>query len=246
MTRTRKNQSELSATERQHYLAALQTMIDGGEYGRFVAIHGDMSHRMHDSDMNGHFDPVGAQRFLTWHRDFLLHFEDKLGVSVPYWDWSTEHDVPAWLKSVKPAVPMPDGKTIHVIRYLDHGAIRLPSMKSVAHVLRDKEFDAFSEGLERLHDLVHVWAGGVHRGSTSRVERGTMADIMISPADPLFWLHHAQVDRIWSQWQKDHAGKGPTLHGATAIMDPWPESVTDLEHTDALGGKLASHSYVYQ
>lgn len=73
-----------------------------------------------------------------------------------------------------------------------------------------------------------------------------MADLMNSPADPLFWLHHAQVDRIWSQWQKDHAGKGPTLHGATAIMDPWPESVTDLEHTDALGGKLASHSYTYQ
>ena len=29
-------------------------------------------------------------------------------------------------------------------------------------------------------------------------------------------------------------------------MDPWPESVADLEHTDALGGKLAAHSYVYQ
>src|SRR2546430_2746811 len=236
-TKVRKEQAQLTATEQHAYLAALQKMIDAGEYGRFVAIHGDMSHRMHDSNMMGHFDAVGAQRFLPWHRDFLLQFEAKLGVSVPYWDWSKEHDVPSWLKSMKPAVPMPDGTTIHVIRYLDHAGMRLPSMTSLAHVLREKEFGPFSEALERLHDLVHVWAGGAHRVSTSRVERGTMSNIMISPADPIFWLHHAQVDRIWSQWQKDHVGKGPALHGTEATMDPWPESVADLEHIDALNGK---------
>lgn len=26
-------------------------------------------------------------------------------------------------------------------------------------------------------------------------------DIFTSPGDPLFWFHHAQVDRIWSIWQ---------------------------------------------
>ena len=26
-------------------------------------------------------------------------------------------------------------------------------------------------------------------------------DLFTSPGDPLFWFHHAQVDRIWTIWQ---------------------------------------------
>jgi tyrosinase len=33
-------------------------------------------------------------------------------------------------------------------------------------------------------------------------ELGQLADIYASPGDPLFYLHHAQVDRLWWKWQK--------------------------------------------
>ena len=30
-----------------------------------------------------------------------------------------------------------------------------------------------------------------------------------SPADPLFWLHHANVDRLWARWQQSRPGVPP-------------------------------------
>jgi tyrosinase len=39
-----------------------------------------------------------------------------------------------------------------------------------------------------LHNLVHVWDGG-------------FMNSMESPLDPIFWLHHSFVDRIWFEWQ---------------------------------------------
>ncbi len=42
---------------------------------------------------------------------------------------------------------------------------------------------------EDLHNLVHRWVGG-------NMLR------MTSPNDPVFFMHHAQIDRMWSIWQK--------------------------------------------
>lgn len=29
-----------------------------------------------------------------------------------------------------------------------------------------------------------------------------MTDTFASPGDPIFFLHHAQIDRVWALWQK--------------------------------------------
>jgi tyrosinase len=31
---------------------------------------------------------------------------------------------------------------------------------------------------------------------------GIMVNVQLSPGDPLFWLHHAWIDRLWWTWQK--------------------------------------------
>lgn len=41
-----------------------------------------------------------------------------------------------------------------------------------------------------LHNRVHMYVGG------------HMGDTLISPNDPVFWLHHANVDRLWARWQE--------------------------------------------
>ncbi|HSA54638.1 MAG TPA: tyrosinase family protein, partial [Gemmatimonadaceae bacterium] len=44
---------------------------------------------------------------------------------------------------------------------------------------------------EDLHNLVHRWANGSMISASS-------------PNDPVFWMHHAQHDRMWTMWQEKH------------------------------------------
>lgn len=58
---------------------------------------------------------------------------------------------------------------------------------------------------------------------------GTMDSIPSSPYDPIFWLHHANVDRLWAQWQDlGHSGSDfypatdkPFGHNLSDPMWPW-------------------------
>ncbi|KAH9303993.1 hypothetical protein KI387_008397, partial [Taxus chinensis] len=45
------------------------------------------------------------------------------------------------------------------------------------------------------HDMVHPWVG-----SSSNTNRENMGSLYSSGRDPLFYSHHANVDRMWSIW----------------------------------------------
>jgi tyrosinase len=62
-----------------------------------------------------------------------------------------------------------------------------------------------------------------------------MSDIMYSPCDPIFWLHHAFIDRVWTQWQVPNPGQAPPLSGADRVMDPWAETLDDAVDAAGLG-----------
>jgi tyrosinase len=64
-----------------------------------------------------------------------------------------------------------------------------------------------------------------------------MSAIPTAPADPIFWMHHANIDRLWAVWQKSAqgAGKNPPLAGAAAVMDPYPNTEADTRDTIGLG-----------
>ena len=223
----RKNAHTISAADSNRYKNAINTMLADvtNPYGQLVAIHGDMSHDMHG------MDATGAQRFLPWHRDFLLQFEKALqkidaAAFVPYWDWTVNRTVPPWIKTFKPTVIIPGTGTVAVQRKAS-----IPATKNVTAIMAKTTFTDFTNHLEiGPHNQVHNEIGG---------PGGTMANVMISPADPIFWLHHGNIDRLWSQWQAANPGKNPTLAGAARTMDPWPETETQLRSIAALG-----YSYV--
>lgn len=66
-----------------------------------------------------------------------------------------------------------------------------------------------------LHNQVHVWVGGSMGPATS-------------PNDPVFFLHHSNVDRMWALWQAEHddsgyipEARGPMGHNLNDYMYPW-------------------------
>lgn len=66
-----------------------------------------------------------------------------------------------------------------------------------------------------LHNQVHVFIGG-------DMETGT------SPNDPLFYLNHANIDRIWASWQQKHSALPVTQRYPTGKQVPAGHRLTDL------------------
>ena len=79
--------------------------------------------------------------------------------------------------------------------------------------------------LENIHNGVHDWVGG------------TMSDLLTAPADPIFWMHHANIDRLWAVWQTAHPGINPDLAGAglSTVMDPWSTTEPQTRDIEAMG-----------
>ena len=68
--------------------------------------------------------------------------------------------------------------------------------QQVVHdIVQAADFDGFTKnaiGYPGLHSTGHFTVGGV---------KGVMTDEFISPADPVFYFHHGQLDRVWAIWQ---------------------------------------------
>jgi len=219
----RKDQSKLSAFEIQRFLCAVNVLIQNGTYGQLVDIHAEM-HMQHTND-----------RLLPWHRVFLVELEKKLravhpDVGIPYWDWTqtAEQGIPTWLQSVTPVVTTPT-RTITVVRAPQTPQSLAVIAANVQAILQMTAFNQFGPAINGVHGSVHVWVGG------------TMSNASTAAADPIFWMHHANLDRIWAAWQKSPqgSGKNPPLTGADAVMDPWSYTELDTRDTATLGYKYA-------
>jgi tyrosinase len=95
-------------------------------------------------------------------------------------------------------------------------------------------------GPATMHNVVHGWVGGpLSSGAVRPRIRGTML-LPTSPNDPVFFLHHANVDRLWAAWQAAHTGKtyepkkGQDGNNADTAMAPFagvdPRRVENISH----------------
>ncbi|MER7910346.1 MULTISPECIES: tyrosinase family protein [unclassified Streptomyces] len=263
----RKNQATLTADEKRRFVDALLELKRSGRYDAFVTTHnafimGDTD----DGDRVGHRSPS----FLPWHRRFLLDFEAALKsvdptVTLPYWDWTADRTARASLWAPDflggtgrardgqvtdgpfaragnrwPITVRVDGRDF-LRRDLGAGGRQLPTRAEVDSVLAMETYDTapwnsasdgFRNHLEgwrgvNLHNRVHVWVGG---------QMGTG----VSPNDPVFWLHHAFVDKLWADWQARHPGSAYLPAAGTRnvvdlhdTMRPWNDVTPAdmLDHT---------------
>lgn len=145
--------------------------------------------------------------FFPWHRAYLRQFEDICrGLSgddsfaLPYWDWTTHPEVPPifWdtstplFHSPRSATPGSSASPQYVGQAVIAQMLNEPNFLLFAGPAVPKDSTAqFGPGYglveQTPHNYVHGFVGG------------TMGTFM-SPLDPLFWLHHCNVDRLWAIW----------------------------------------------
>ncbi len=95
------------------------------------------------------------------------------------------------------------------------------------------------------HDLVHVYTGG----SVSDSNYGLMADPGTAALDPIFYLHHCNIDRMWAAWNaagKANPSDKQWLQGPVRpFIMPMPQHES-WTYTPADVNSIASLDYSYQ
>lgn len=232
----RRDESSLTSAEHGAFIAAIQSLMEKPDsrhigWSRFDAIvnvHADMSHRMHALSVHAHDPVAGMMRFLPWHRAYLKVFEDELRmvdptVRIPCWDSTRRRGVPAWVADFLPSGLVKSNGMTYSVERAPKDPSMLPSPEEVHAVAAlNPAYVDFTLLMEYLHNRVHNWVGG------------TMIDPE-APADPLFWMLHAEIDRVWHAWQLRNPTQHPVLVGADAVMDPWTMTYGDVASTHAMG-----------
>ncbi|KAJ3060053.1 hypothetical protein HK102_009687, partial [Quaeritorhiza haematococci] len=267
--RVRREWSELSGAEQQRYISAVQQLKArprGGNsaspgqlsYDDFVQIHLEASPTAH-----------GVPVFLPWHRYFTWLYEEALrtidpSITVPYWDWVQDAAFPhqsdifqafggngdqnapgsrqgcvtsgpfaSWQITVPP--PAERGGNPCLKRCFDGQGNTIqpfwPLDGMIAEVFNATTFAEFSPKFEAgPHGRVHNGIGG---------GCGDMSQ-MYSVNDPIFFLHHSNVDRLYARWQAIcpayvTAYDGPGVSPSDPLT-PWSLRVSDVFDIDGTGG----------
>ena len=201
MVRIRKNANNLEDGERQRFLSALAllNMASAGGLGGFADyanIHADA----------GIQEAHGNAGFLPWHRAFLLDLERELqaldpSVSLPYWRF--DEAAPNLFTKAFLGVPNPTGTlefdTNNPLQFMSPPILRQPDFNTTtesAHVINE----AGTLQLGDVYANYRIMEGDPH-GSAHTSFMGLISNIGTAARDPLFFLLHANVDRLWSKWQ---------------------------------------------
>jgi tyrosinase len=175
-----------------------------------------------------HFCPHGNWYFLPWHRAYVLTYERIIrnltgnnDFAMPYWDWTANPKMPevflqpttpdgkknwlyvddqafgkTWKRTWPPQQPMPDRQVgpavlkaiLDATEYEEFGTSRPSGQNNLDQSWIVAE-DAGDQGIleARPHNLTHNNIGG-------------WMPTALSPRDPIFFMHHCNIDRIWAVW----------------------------------------------
>ena len=168
----------------------------------------------------------GSLFFLPWHRAYLAWFEKTIRTltgddewRLPYWDYSAPADVADRSLPVEFTVSTRtvDGQVVPNPLFdaqRTGGPVPLEDVDIVGALAETRYVRLFPEvgfgGSDRggvTGDLEQLPHNFVHGGIGGLMNRTTTAG-----RDPIFWLHHANIDRLWEVWR--------ALPGSVHLTDP--------------------------
>ncbi|MFL6197069.1 MAG: tyrosinase family protein [Thermoanaerobaculia bacterium] len=161
----------------------------------------------------------GTYFFLSWHRMYLYYFEKILrkasgdaNFALPFWDYTD----PAQRAIPAPFRTPTSGNSLFVAERapgINTGSLVPASATSFSQAMTFTNFTSpngsplsfggqlvsgpihfggvFGQLESQPHNIIHVLVGG---------NTGWMSDPNLAARDPIFWLHHSNIDRLWSHW----------------------------------------------
>lgn len=154
-----------------------------------------------------HSAPGMQANFFGWHRMYLYYFERVLRwaaaddtLRLPYWDYTdpTQVALPAGFQSAASVLYDPKRDP-----GLNTGASTLnPNSTDIDTLLSQPSYLTYELSVEEgIHGYVHCAVG-----PTCPVAH--MGDVPVAGNDPVFYSHHANIDRLWACWQNRHPDPG--------------------------------------
>lgn len=264
MVRIRKSANILTTAERDRFLAAIATLNDRG-MGRFSDFR-----NVHTNA--GSPEAHGRAGFLPWHRAYLLDLERELqridpSVALPYWRF----DRPAPRLFTRAFMGVPDPATARV-QFSASNPLQFWATDGQTGLVRRPQFNTQTRGANVIDEAATFALGnpgnryerfrrmeGNPHGSAHTSFTGFISDIPTAARDPLFFLLHANVDRLWAKWQwfnrrfditstdtysflGSAGGAGATRvgHNLNDTMWPWNRITTAPRPPTAPGGAFPS------
>jgi tyrosinase len=142
----------------------------------------------------------GTWWFLPWHRMYLLQFERIIAhvtqtpaFALPYWDYPSPAEAVVPPAFLDPASPLfDDTRRFPAIPIFPQPWVRAATFELLAGA-------AVMSHLHRgnLPGLLEQYPHNTMHGAVG----GDMAGFQ-SPLDPLFWIHHCNIDRLWESWRR--------------------------------------------
>ena len=191
-----------------------------------------------------HSEGTGPKQanFFAWHRMYLYYFERVLrwaandnSLRLPYWDYTNpvQEAIPARFRLTSSVLYDPNRDAP-----MNQGTQKLnANSTNVDTKLKNANFLTYEYDVETtIHGYVHCTVG-----PTCPVSH--MGDVPVAGNDPLFYSHHANIDRLWACWQHLH----PTPAGTWQNQQfTFPDENGTL-HTDPVSKFIdtAAIGYVY-
>jgi len=254
--RVRKNANTLTAGERDRFVAAFAQLNNQGlgRFADFRDMHTDLS------DPEAHRNPG----FLPWHRAYLLDLERELqaidpSVTLPYWRF----DQPA--PNIFTREFLGVSNALGTVQFSAANPLRFWVTDGVPGINRRPFFSTTSApfglrtevqtlALGTRYRLFRSMEGNPH-GSAHTSFDGSISSIGTAARDPLFFLLHCNVDRLWAKWQRQNGRFNAALaasydrnlpagnrigHNLPDTMWPWNGITGGQRPPTAPGGTLAT------
>ena len=257
MVRIRKNANRLTPEERDRFVAAFAQLNNQG-LGRFADFR-DMHTAV--SDPEAHRRPG----FLPWHRTYVLDLERELqaidpSVALPYWRF--DQPAPNIFRREFMGVSDPLG----TVQFSATNPLQFWTTDGVQGINRRPlngwnpatqpgpgvRTEAQTLALGTQYPAFRTMEGNPH-GQTHTRFGGSISSIPTAARDPLFFLLHCNVDRLWAKWQRqnnrfnpaqaasyDSAAATRVGHRLPDTMWPWNGITGDPRPPTAPGGGLAT------